>query len=392
MTIYNKISTADKVGSAVRYQNPKGSRWFRNDTGRKLYIEPAALKYVENLNGYDQHQVCKSIEALASIPSPLEGMVSQQRPSFLKAKKANSTAVNFIIKYRLTSHAVVISHVVLNAAVLGPQPVTRNERTSLYNVNKIGKTKFGERSTVDDVRHLPATWSVSDAVTGITTEHAAVNGMLNELNKAAWLMGVHAEHAYPDDNLRGFTLFHNPSEGAALDFYESVCDNVGIATRNAKYLAAVLSDVQRKGKPVKWVVHSQGGIIFKQALAYHLKRNPGQILDKNTVVFHAGGNNKRSTDKLLAQAGIQKASPDKDNPFDLVPNIAGGNNLGLGAIKRSLQFWGKVKGTETSSPIESPHTLPYISLEAYHHFLSLAGDTTAAARVQDYMQKLTKPS
>lgn len=110
---------------------------------------------------------------------------------------------------------------------------------------------------------------------------------------------------------------------------------------------------------------------------------------KNSVVFHAGGNNKKEADKFLKQAGIDKAAPDNDNPFDMVPNLAGRNDMSLSGIKRSLQFAGKVMGSESSSPAESPHTLPFLSLEAYHGFLIMAKDYKSAEHVKKYMDELT---
>lgn len=199
-------------------------------------------------------------------------------------------------------------------------------------------------------------------------------------------MGIHADVAFAKDEFNEFTLFHNPSQTAKLDFYESVRDNLGVTTENAKQLAAILRQVQQDGEPVKWVVHSQGGIIFKQAIAYHIKKFSGQSLSLNSVVFHAGGNNKRITDKLLKKVGITREAPDRDNPFDLVPNLAGFNHLNPAAICRSLRFSKKVAGDNTSIA-ESPHTLPFLSLEAYHHFLSLAGDYKSAKHVDQYMKK-----
>ena len=200
-------------------------------------------------------------------------------------------------------------------------------------------------------------------------------------------MGVHADIAFDKDEFNEYTLFHNPSQSGGLDFYESVKDNLGFTTENAKQLAAILRQVQQDGQPVKWVVHSQGGIIFKQALNHHVKKFPGQMLDLNSVVFHAGGNNKRVTEKLLKKVGIRKEGPDRDNPFDMVPNIAGGNHLNPAALRRSILFAKKVTG-DGSSTAESPHTLPFLSLEAYHHFLMMAGDQKSAQRVDNYIKKL----
>ncbi|WP_075185331.1 hypothetical protein [Teredinibacter haidensis] len=294
----------------------------------------------------------------------------------------------------MTSSVIIVSGIQLNRIILGPKDIAKNERSALYRIKKSGSGIFSSSSTLEQVDKLKDDWKVSaaNAVTAVRTSHAAVNGMLNDLQKASWLMGVHASHAYADDNFGEYTLFHNPSESALPDFYECVSDNLGITTSNAKQLASILLDIQKKGQPVKWVVHSQGGIIFKQALSYHLKRFPGQPLNKNTVVFHSGGNNKKMTDRLLIKTGIQKASADNDNPFDLVPNIAGANHLGLSALKRSIQFSRKVAGKDVSNPTESPHTLPFMGLSSYHRFLTLAGDNKSAERVQKYMNKLARSS
>lgn len=229
-------------------------------------------------------------------------------------------------------------------------------------------------------------WGQPVATTRVKTQHAAVNGMLNDLQKATWLMGTHLDVAYKDDRPDKYTLFHNPSESAPLDFYECINDNgLGMTTKNAKHLASVLLDIQLRGGPTKWVVHSQGGIIFKQAVKHHLKENPGVSLSKNTVVFHAGGNNKNETDQLLSAAQVKRVAPDRNNPFDMVPNLAGRNDLSAGSIVRGLAFAKKVGGKTVSkqkSPIESPHTLPYLSLESYHGFLMIAGDYKSAAKVQ----------
>lgn len=388
MSLSERINTTDKKGSAIRYQNPKSKSLFSGSRGRKLYIEPDALTYIKSLNDYDQAKVCKSIEEIAAVPSPMNGAVHKQHPNFFKAKRAKASKSNFFVKYTIVSDSVIITSIRLNTDVLGQQDKSKDERAALYDIKKQIDLKFTTQSTLNQVGDLANAWKVGSAKTKVNTEWAAVNGMLNDLRKAAWLMGVHAEHAYPKDKINQYTLFHNPTISGLPDFYECARDNMGITTENAKQLAAVLKDVQLTGKSVKWVVHSQGGIIFKQALAHHVKHNPGVQLDKNSVVFHSGGNNKKATEKLLAQTGIKKAGPDKDNPFDLVPNLAGGNDLKSSTIGRSLKFWQKVKGTPTSSSVESPHTLPFISLEVYHQFLMMAGDNKSADRVKKHMNKL----
>lgn len=385
MGLKQHIVREDKIGSAVRYKPQSGKSWFSSSQGRKLYIEPGALDYILSLNGYDQQQIRKGIEELSAVANPENGLVNQQRPAHFKAKPLSVSVFNFIVKYQVASDKVIVSEIRLNRSILGQHNPTRNERQSLYTVKRNKNTKFNSKTTPKDVRMLEENWRLGLPTTKVKTRHAAVNGMLNDLEKATWLMGVHADTAFENDDFSEFTLFHNPSESGGLDFYECVKDNLGFTTENAKHLAAILADVQKSAQPVKWVVHSQGGIIFKQAVAHHLKKHPNSRLDKNSVAFHSGGNNKAETQKLLAQAGIKKETPDRDNPFDIVPNIAGRNDLSLSSIKRSFQFAGKVFGIGNPGPEESPHTLPFLSLEAYHRFLTLANDDVSASRVRKYM-------
>jgi len=390
MLLNNRFRGQDKLGSAVRYENPMSSGWFNRYVGKKIYIEPQPLSYLQSLNGYDQHQICKGIEELASVSSPMDGFVNKQNPAFYKAKEATSTIFNFFIKYTMMSESIVVSSIALDSVALAGKPGGVGEQQSLHLIEKNkGGRAFSPISSLDDIDSLVTSWNRLGPVTKVKSKHAAVNGMLNDLEKATWLMGVHTEAAFSKEQVEKYTLFHNPTESPRSDFFESIKDNLGFTTPLAEHLAAILLDIQLTGEPVKWVVHSQGGIIFKQAVKHHLKQFPGQSLSKNSVVFHSGGHNKTETDKLLSQARVKKEAADKDNPFDLVPNLAGRNDLSAASIKRSVGFWNKVKGTNTSSPVESPHTLPFLSLEAYHGFLVMAGDNRSAEKVQKYMDKLT---
>jgi hypothetical protein len=104
-------------------------------------------------------------------------------------------------------------------------------------------------------------------------------------------------------------------------------------------------------------------------------------------VFHAGGHNKTETEALLSQVGIQKNNHDRDNPFDPVPAFAGGNDFSLAAASRCLPFWYKVKGWGTKLETESPHTLPFQSLEFYRRMLAYAGNENGVERVSKYMKE-----
>lgn len=190
------------------------------------------------------------------------------------------------------------------------------------------------------------------------------------------------EWAYKTDanNIKEYTLFHNQSEGGTKDFFECVKDKTSI-TENAKYFASVLKQVQERGRPVKWVAHSQGGIIFNRAVKHHNETVRGS-LSKNSVVFHSGGNNMKDSSSSLSAAGIQFEFP-PNNPFDIVPRLAGANDVSLRAIKETVPFRGNLKG---DNPLCSPHTLPFISLSHYHMQLTVAGEQKAASRVEKYMK------
>lgn len=112
--------------------------------------------------------------------------------------------------------------------------------------------------------------------------------------------------------------------------------------------------------PVSWVAHSQGGIIFTEAVRYHLE-NGGGSLDKHSVTFNVGANNKEKTQRYLPAAGI-KVPNYNDHPFDLVPQIIGRHATGISNIIGSALHSGYVL---FGSPARSPHTLPYQGMDNY---------------------------
>jgi len=67
------IKNEDKKGNAVRFESKKFLSFIRR-SGKKIYIDPNALNYLESLNGYDQHQVVAGVNELSSITLPVDGM------------------------------------------------------------------------------------------------------------------------------------------------------------------------------------------------------------------------------------------------------------------------------------------------------------------------------
>lgn len=374
--------------AAIPFVNPFLFSASSGSAGNELYIEKSAKKFFDTLNGYEKEMVAKGIEALRSVKGPMDGASHMMRPNFWKMKKDPGTAGNYLISYEVISRRVTITSVTHNEEVLFTQKSSRDERGALYSVKKIKDVKFDDNfiPSETNLTKMRNSWGKAKPVTRIDTTHAAVNGMLNDFGKAQWLMGVHTDFSYASDNIKEYTLFHNPTETIWPDLFECARDQLGLTTQNAKHLSAVLRQIQNRKKPVSWLVHSQGGIIFKQAIQHHIK-NFGGSLDQNTVAFHSGGNNEKVADSLLKKVGIKKTAKDNNNPFDMVPNLAGMNNLNRASIKRSVNFAAKVAGTPGQQETESPHTLPFVSLEFYRRMLIHGGDYDRAKQVKSHMKE-----
>jgi len=167
-------------------------------------------------------------------------------------------------------------------------------------------------------------------------------------------MGNHITEMFKQDNVKEFTLFHNPSDGGFWDTYESSLDKKHQTTAVSKQFSSVLGNVQKNEKPVKWLAHSQGGLIFSEASRYYWENNHSE-LTYNSVQFNAGANNEIETKHNLKNVNI-KIIVFNNHPFDPVPNIVGGN------AKDWVSMLGSFVGFAfvfTDNAERSPHTLPY---------------------------------
>ncbi|MBY0574944.1 MAG: RHS repeat-associated core domain-containing protein, partial [Undibacterium sp.] len=226
--------------------------------------------------------------------------------------------------------------------------------------NTIEKTNLSNVPTTSTRRELTLTEYNKNDVTGewdngidvdhVNTEHGFLNGMYNTKSYAKTLAIDHLARDYP--NVTSFTLAYNPTHGLLADFWESFRDKIGFTTQVTREFAGVLQDIQQRGKDVKWVVHSQGGIIFSEAA-----RISQGGLSHNFVSFHSGANNILVTNSILKSRNISTMG--YLNPVnDPVPNIGGMNTLNPIVLLRSLLqlynvIWGDVSTPE--HPI-SPHT------------------------------------
>ena len=192
-------------------------------------------------------------------------------------------------------------------------------------------------------------WGVVGQSDGVYTPVGGVNGMLNKTDYAPGLMGTHVEKEFRTASL--YTLYYNPTNGFINDSWETLRDKLGITTPVTRQFSRVLSDVQAAGRPVNWVTHSQGGVIFSEAVSFN-----GSDLSQNSVVFHAGANNRMVTNSILDDANITKRQPVAlyhDSPWDFVPNVIGLNGNPFEMLGSTLAIPLLFMG-----PTVSPHTLP----------------------------------
>jgi hypothetical protein len=286
------------------------------------------------------------LRSLRSNPRPLDGQI--KKGSLSTYQHADRF---YKVQYRIANGQVVVFNIELQNKL----QIQRDklEKPGLYNVRKNSK----------------GIWNISAKVDKVTTSHAAVNGMLNNLTKATWLMGSHIEHAY-GKNISSYTLFHNPSGGwFAPDLWESTRDKMGFSTPVTKQFSQVLIETQADGNKTKWVAHSQGGLIFTEAVRYALNGNSstalhqlklngarhpdkGSVLDNHKVSFHGNANNIWRSKKLIDRAGIDVLAI-RIHDYDVVGNLVGGNTSSLRKLTGSLVYLPHII---SGSIPQSPHT------------------------------------
>ncbi|MBU6951105.1 hypothetical protein [Hahella sp. HN01] len=360
----------------------------RKRHGKQVFITREANQFLLNLNDYQKNEVYRALSKIVAEGG--YGLTSgglKTRPMAMRSKTDAIAAAGILnLVYSVNSEKIVVNAIGLNKSVVGPMPVASKERAGLYEVTRESNVRYSKQSSSADIQTLTKAWGHQRPVLEVSTAHAAVNGMQNDLLKARWLMGVHLDAAYWNDAADKYTLFHNPTAGFVQDVFECIQDKVG-ASKVAKQLAAILIDCQRKKRAIKWVCHSQGGIIFNRAV--ELVNDMGIRLEGQKVAIHAGGNKKERATEAFERAGLEVVDIDRDNPFDFVPNLAGGNNWSWSSIRRCYHFAKLVVGKQ--NPMQtSPHTLPFLSLETSIRHLQLNGYDDEAKRMIREQSRLGK--
>ena len=263
------------------------------------------------------------------------------------------------VDYRIASGEVLVYNIQLIDKLQKQRD--RLEQASLYHVKRNGQ----------------GVWQIKTKIDKVSTTYAAVNGQSNNLTKATWLMGAHLEYEFK--NLQEYTLFHNPSVGGIGDTWESFRDKMGITTAVTRHFAKVLADTQAQDNKTQWIAHSQGGVIFAEAVRYLLNgssswmfnkwrlnglraQDKGKLLDKHSIVFHGNANNNLRSKPLFSRAGV-KVLAIRSNDYDMVPNIIGMNTLNPRKILGSVLYSNHVMSGSVSL---SPHTLMQ-SQESWRH-------------------------
>jgi hypothetical protein len=308
----------------------------------------------QELTTYYYSRLDDLLRSLRSLPRSPDSKV-------LKGSISTYTLENdaYRVDYRIANGEVVVYNVQLVNRLQKQRD--RLEQAGLYRIKKNNQ----------------GIWQVNGKAEKISTTYAAVNGQSNNLTKATWLMGAHLEYEFK--SLQEYTLFHNPSVGGIGDTWESFRDKMGITTVVTRHFAKVLADTQAQDNKTQWIAHSQGGVIFSEAVRYLLNgssswmfhkgrlnglRAPekGKLLDKHSIAFHGSANNTLRSKPLFSRAGVTVLAI-RSNDYDLVPNIIGMNTLNPRKILGAVLYSNHVM---SGSVLQSPHTLMQ-SQESWRH-------------------------
>ncbi len=359
----------------------------------KVKFTCQALAMLSQINHFDQQMVAKDIKQICAHPNAKNSIKHSRNPfKRLWRTKYPFRNYHYLIEYTNKDNQIHIEDILFDEQLHGPNKENNfsAERTMLYQVDRLTSASYNKAMDKEGLREVAAAWSDQpEPTTKINTAHAAVNGMLNDLTKATWLMGTHLDTAYQADGIKAYTLFHNPTDSGTLDVVECLFDKrSGTKSHNAQHLAAVLAQNQQHGKSVKWLVHSQGAIVFCAALETYRIKHSGRPLTGQQLAVHGSGANIDRLKRIANHTGI-KIIAIRNNPYDLVANLAGARDFSTSSLARSLKFSRLVCG-DNNDIGASPHTLPFLGLKTYADQLQLSGEVTKATTVRKFINTLNK--
>ena len=212
----------------------------------KLQLTYQACQMLCSLNDVDRKQVINELVQICRDPNAPD--IARERTRGwrrLLRTRYPFGGYPYLIKFAVVSCGLVVDEIYFDYKLLGARGVGQ-ERNALYSVERAGSVKMTERVDPNIVRKLMGDWggNAPQPIHRIETRHAAVNGMQNDLQKAAWLMGTHVDVAYAQDQISSYSLFHNPSDGLYEDAHNRghhASDGVGWPTRPPAIKRSVLS-------------------------------------------------------------------------------------------------------------------------------------------------------
>ena len=239
-------------------------------------------------------------------------------------------------------------------------------------IDPFGLAAGGNISKIYDVRwkETQGAWIYNeismDDLAILDRSEIAVNGMLNDLPKAAGLMSDHFTTATGDlDEYskkqwdKQFILFHNPTDKAFKDAWESIKEKYGPRDQLTREFITFQKEVQRlntkQRKSSLILGHSQGSIIISQALEHALNNEGRNTLDTFTYRFHGAAANKWVTNRRIRRtggklAGGSNATAWSGHPGDAIHNWVGHNTLNPVKLGYSLIAWPFLTGKGGMSP------------------------------------------
>ncbi|MCI2282169.1 hypothetical protein L3081_00600 [Colwellia sp. MSW7] len=221
-----------------------GVKLAHNFPFHKVKFTCQALAILAQLNDYDQDMVVNDIEQICAHPNAKNSLKHSRNPlRRLWRTKYPFRNYHYLLEYTYQDNKINIKDIFFDEQLQGKKHTFSAERTMLYEVTRKTSATYDKAKDEESIRELQGAWTnTPQATTQVNTAHAAVNGMQNDVVKAAWLMGTHLDTAYQSDGIKAYTLFHNPTDNMALDAAECVFDKrLGRKSHNAQHLAAVLA-------------------------------------------------------------------------------------------------------------------------------------------------------
>lgn len=164
---------------------------------RDIYLTHSALVMLSGLNDYDQKKVIEEMDHITRFPNDVSSTRHSRNPlKWIIRSKYPFRSYHYMIEYHTTADGkVVFDEIYFDKTLTGIQQNSRFERNLMYKVRKIGNKRYDEdlAKSKQGIDQLPSSWELGFPQSQVNTEHVAVNGMQNDLTKASWLMGAHAE-------------------------------------------------------------------------------------------------------------------------------------------------------------------------------------------------------